>query len=232
MSQANTSSPEQPRIDLKTVMKQPEVIQFTESTDDFLEAQSRIQHDESHAILVANLSREVLQKLGYHERECELAAIAGYLHDIGNMVNRYSHGFSGALITYRILSRLGMDPEEIAQVISAIGNHEENTGGHPVNPIAAAVILADKSNVHRSRVRKCDQAQFTTRDRVNFAAENSELIIDPEKRLITIRLQINPNICSVMEYFEIYLVKMMLCRRAAQYLGCQFELLINDSKLL
>lgn len=220
------------RIVVDMIKDNPIVQQFIATTNDFLGVIGRIQHDAGHAELVANLSYEILNLLGHPERECELAAIAGYLHDLGNLINRASHGFSGALMAYQLLRDMGMPPEEYAQIIAAIGNHEENTGGHPVNPLAAAVILADKSNVHRSRVRKCDPASFTTRDRVNYAAEDSELEVYPEQKLITIRIKINPSICSVVEYFEIYMVKMMLCRRAAQSLGCQFELWINDSKLL
>lgn len=220
------------KITLDTVRNNWQVQQYLGMANEFLGVIGRIQHDVGHAELVAQLSRSILEKLSYSERECELAAIAGYLHDIGNLINRCNHGLSGALMAYRLLRDLGMEPEEIALVISAIGNHEENTGGYPVNHITAAVILADKSNVHRSRVRKCDPATFTTRDRVNYAAERSVLEIVPEKRLLTMRLNIDTSICSVMEYFEIFLTKMVLCRRAANALQCQFELIINEAKLL
>jgi hypothetical protein len=191
-----------------------------------------IQHDEPHALLVADLSHQILTKLGRSARECELAAIAGYLHDIGNLVNRHNHGLSGAVLSFYLLSDLNMDPEEMAVVMSAIGNHEENTGGNPVNSVAAAVILADKSNVHRSRVRKTDLATFTQRDRVNYAVEHTCLEVIPEEKIITMKLKIDSSICSVMEYFEIFLTKMVISRRAAGALGCQFELIINDAKLL
>jgi hypothetical protein len=217
---------------MDTVRNNPQVQQFIRTTDEFLGVLGRIQHDAGHAELVAKLSYEILEKLGHPQRECELAAIAGYLHDLGNLVNRALHGFSGALLAYQILRDMGMDPKEYAQIMAAIGNHEENTGGNPVNSITAAVILADKSNVHRSRVRKSDLASFTTRDRVNYAAEDSRLEVDPDQKIIAIKIKINTEICSVIEYFEIYMVKMMLCRKAAQSLGCQFELWINDSKLL
>jgi len=220
------------KVTLDTVRNNWQVQQYLSKADEFLGVIGRIQHDIGHAELVALLSRSILEKLGYAERDCELAAIAGYLHDIGNLINRSNHGLSGALMAYRLLHDLGMAPEEIAVILSAIGNHEENTGGYPVNHITAAVILADKSNVHRSRVRKCDPAAFTTRDRVNYAAEKSVLEVNPEKRLLTMRLTIDNNICSVMEYFEIFLTKMVLCRRAANALKCQFELIINEAKLL
>lgn len=232
MNETNSVTEGGSQITVEKVKANPLVQQFITTTNDFLGVIGRIQHDAGHAELVADLSYEILDLLGYPKRECELAAVAGYMHDMGNLINRVSHGFSGALMAYQILRDMGMEPEEYAQVMAAIGNHEENTGGHPVNSITAAVILADKSNVHRSRVRKCDPASFTTRDRVNFAAEDSELEVFPEQKMINIRIKINPAICSVVEYFEIYMVKMMLCRRAAQFLGCQFELWINDSKLL
>ncbi|NPV92521.1 MAG: HD domain-containing protein [Firmicutes bacterium] len=227
-----SSAAARPPITVETLRTSPLIQQFITTTNEFLGVLGRIQHDAGHAELVARLSYEILEKLGHPQRECELAAIAGYLHDLGNLVNRASHGFSGALLAYQILRDLGMEPKEYAQVMAAIGNHEENTGGNPVNSITAAVILADKSNVHRSRVRKCDLAAFTTRDRVNYAAEDSELEVRPDEKLIAIRIKIDCQICSVVDYFEIYMVKMMLCRKAAQFLGCQFELWINDSKLL
>lgn len=191
-----------------------------------------IQHNISHAELSAELCSQILTKLGYSEREAELGRIAGYLHDIGNLVNRYGHGMSGALIAFSILLDLKMDPEEIAVIMGAIGNHEENSGGRPVNNVGAALILADKSDVHRSRVRKRDFAVFTPRDRVNYAVTESKLLVDEKSRLISMKIQIDTNVCSVIEYFEIFLTKMLMSRRAAEFLGCRFELLINDNKLL
>lgn len=220
------------RIDFETVKNDPQIRQYLGIGDKYLEAMGTIQHDMPHALLIADLSRHILEKLDYPERKCELAAIAGFLHDIGNLVNRVNHGLSGAIMAFYLLSELNMDPEEMAIIMSAIGNHEENTGGNPVNSVAAAVILADKSNVHRSRVRKPDPTCFTQRDRVNFAVEKTCLEIDPEKKMITMKLKIDTDICSVMEYFEIFLVKMTISRRAAAALGCEFELIINDAKLL
>lgn len=198
---------------------------------EYLSTMLAITHDEEHARHVANLSYRILKVLGYPERDAELAAIAGYMHDIGNVVNRYEHGRSGALIAFHLLMRMGMPPEEIAVVIAAIGNHEERSGV-AVSNVAAAVILADKSNVHYSRVRKEDEATFTTRDRVNFAARESYLTADPDKREIVMHLEIDTSICSVMEYFEIFMTKMLLCRRAANFLNCRFGLVINGHHML
>jgi len=170
--------------------------------------------------------------LNYSPHEAELAAIAGYLHDMGNVVNRYNHGRNGALIVKQILQRLNMPLEDLSTVLAAIGNHEEKTGT-AVTSVSAAVIIADKVDVHSSRVRKKDIASFTTRDRVNYAATKSDLEIDTDpNKIIRLRLEIDPAICSVMEYFEIFLTKMLMCRRAAERLGCKFELVINGAKLL
>ncbi len=220
------------QIDFETIKNDPRVRQYLGIGDKYLEVMGTIQHDMPHALLIADLSRHILEELGHPERECELAAIAGFLHDIGNLVNRVNHGLSGAVLAFYLLSELNMDPEEMAIIMAAIGNHEENTGGNPVNSVAAAVILADKSNVHRSRVRKRDPGNFTPRDRVNYAVENTCLEVDPVEKQITMKLKIDTCICSVMEYFEIFLTKMVISRRAAEALGCQFELIINDAKLL
>jgi len=191
-----------------------------------------IEHNLHHAEQTSILSYEILDKLSYPKREAELAAIAGYLHDIGNLVNRYGHGMSGAIMAFYILLDLNMDPDEIAIIMGAIGNHEEHARGQSVNSVAAALILADKSDVHRSRVRKREISSFTPRDRVNYAVTNSRLLVDSEQKVIALKIDIDINVCSVMEYFEIFLTKMLMCRRAAQYLQCEFELIINDHKLL
>jgi hypothetical protein len=191
-----------------------------------------IEHSLSHAEYVSKLCYEILQKLGYSLREAELAAIAGYLHDIGNLVNRYGHGMSGALLAFNTLMEMGMDPEEVAAIMGAIGNHEEHAGGNSINVIGAALILADKSDVHRSRVRKQEISSFTPRDRVNYAVRNTRLNIDAENKMISLEIDIDTEVCSVMEYFEIFLTKMLMCRRAAQYLGCEFALLVNNNRLL
>jgi len=218
-------------IKLEDIQHNPEVEVLMKKVHEYLSTMLAINHDEEHARYVANLSYRLLKVLGYPERDAELAAIAGYMHDIGNVVNRYEHGRSGALIAFHLLMRMGMPPEEIAVVIAAIGNHEEKSGV-AVSNVAAAVILADKSNVHYSRVRKEDEATFTTRDRVNFAARKSYLTVDPDKREIVMHLEIDTSICSVMEYFEIFMTKMLLCRRAANFLNCRFGLVINGNHML
>jgi HD superfamily phosphodiesterase len=219
-------------VTLKQVKESSLVKQYMDLGNAYIGNIGAIEHNISHAELSAELCSQILTKLGFSEREAELGRIAGYLHDIGNLVNRYGHGMSGALIAFRILLDLGMDPEEIAVIMGAIGNHEENSGGRPVNNVGAALILADKSDVHRSRVRKRDFAVFTPRDRVNYAVTESKLLVDEKNRLITMQIQIDTCVCSVIEYFEIFLTKMLMSRRAAEFLECQFELLINDNKLL
>lgn len=189
------------------------------------------EHGSRHAGIVSSRAYQVLKDLQYDERDCQLAAIAGYLHDIANMINRFNHGGIGASIAYSILSRLEMPPEEIALVISAIGNHEEERG-NAVNHVASALILADKSDVHRSRVTNKDFAKFEIHDRVNYAADHSLLTVDRLKSVITLNLTIDTNICPVMEYFEIFLDRMVMCRRAAEFLNAKFNLVINDNRLL
>lgn len=208
-----------------------EVSTYLARSTEYLGQLGFTEHGRRHAALVAERARRVLAELGYGERDCELAAIAGYLHDIANLVNRYNHGGTGAVMAYAILCRMGMPPEEIALVVSAIGNHEEERG-NAINHVAAALILADKSDVDRSRVTHSDFAKFEIHDRVNYAAEDSRLPIDREGRSITLELTINTAICPVMEYFEIFLDRMIMCRRAAEFLGCRFGLVINDNRLL
>ena len=188
------------------------------------------EHGLRHVGLVSNIASNILEKMEHPERECELAAIAAYLHDIGNAVNRVSHAQTGAILAAGILERHGMKPEEIASVIGAIGNHDE-MDGNPVNNISAALILADKSDVHRSRVRNPDLAKFDIHDRVNYAVERSFLRVYPKER-IALELTIDTEICPVMEYFEIFLARMLLCRKAAEFLLTKFELRINEVKLL
>lgn len=219
-------------VTLDMVKQSPEVQQYLRIGNAYIGNTGAIEHNMQHAELTSSLCYHILKKLGYPEREAELGSIAGYLHDIGNMVNRYGHGMSGALMSFRILLDLNMDPEEIATIMGAIGNHEEQAQGKSVNNVAAALILADKSDVHRSRVRKTDISAFTPRDRVNYAVTHSSLIVDPEGKRITMKIEIDTQVCSVMEYFEIFLTKMLMSRRAAQYLDCEFELIINEYKLL
>ncbi|MHB8917246.1 MAG: HD domain-containing protein [Desulfocucumaceae bacterium] len=218
-------------ITLEDISSNPVVDSFIRKGNQFLGTMGFTDHSYRHVKLVSNIARDILEKLGHSAREAELAAIAGYLHDIGNVVSRNDHGISGAMIVYPIFMQLAMDPEEVAILLSAIANHEEQYG-QPVNSVAAALILADKSDVDRSRVRNSDYATFDIHDRVNYAAENSSVLVDPDRRTITMDLTIDIKICPVMEYFEIFLTRMMLCRRAATFLNCNFKLVINDSKLL
>lgn len=189
------------------------------------------EHGLRHAELASNISKNVLERLEYPKRMAELAAIASYLHDMGNVVNRHSHPFISALLAERILGEMGMPYEEIGIIMGAIGNHDENSG-EIVNPIAAAVILADKTDVHRTRVRNMDPVTFDIHDRVNYAVETSFLHVDPQEETITLKLKIDTEIVPLMDYFEIFLTRMLMCRRAAEGLSCSFLLLINETRFL
>ncbi len=199
--------------------------------NDSLGAIGFTEHGLAHAKRSSNYARNILEALGYPERTCQLAAIAGYMHDIGNTVNRADHAHSGALMAFTLLNKLEMDPEEIALVCSAIGHHDEKTA-YPVNPLAAALILSDKSDVRRTRVRKDAVLTADIHDRVNYAVEDTKLTIDTENKVCLFNIVIATEICPVMEYFEIFLDRMVLCRKAAQALGLQFELVINNTRLL
>ena len=219
------------QITVEDLKKDHEVSVYLTCSTEYLGRLGFTEHGKRHATMISNRAYSVLKGLDYQERDCELAAIAGYIHDIGNMINRYNHGGTGAVMAYPILSRLGMPPEEIALVISAIGNHEEERG-NAINHIASALILADKSDVHRSRVTNKDFATFEIHDRVNYEANNSQLVIDKETRKISLELTIDTSICPVMEYFEIFLARMIMSRRAAHFLDCHFNLIINNNQLL
>lgn len=219
-------------ITVQDVKNNPTIRQYMEVGNAFIGNIGAIEHNMHHADLTCFICYDILNTLGYSQREAELGAIAGYLHDIGNLINRYNHGMSGAIMALNILLDMGMNPGEIATIMGAIGNHEENSGGQPVNNVAAALILADKSDVHRTRVRKHDFSTFTPRDRVNYAVSSSNLFIDKSEMSIVLNMHIDTNVCPVMEYFEIFLIKMLMCRRAAKHLKCEFQLIINDSKLL
>lgn len=218
-------------ITLQCVKADKLVNTFIRKGNEHLEVMGYTDHGPVHIGLVSHLSQDIMIKLGYDMRLAELAGIAGYMHDIGNVVNRNGHSQSGALMAMEILRRLGMEPGEISIICAAIGNHDEGSG-HPVNEVAAALILADKSHVHRNRVRNLDVATFDIHDRVNYAVENSVLDINGTNRVITMQLTIDINICPVMEYFEIFLSRMLMCRRAANFLHCEFELIINNARLL
>jgi uncharacterized protein len=204
---------------------------YIQKADENLGVLGFTEHGFRHTDLVAATARRIMLGLGYEARDAELAAVAGYLHDIGNVVERSHHYYIGALMSMDILKDMGMDEKEIAEVASAVGNHDEQYG-HPVSCISASVILADKSDVHRTRVRNPDFATFDIHDRVNYAVEESELQLDVEKRIITLKLKIDTTISGAMEYFEIFLSRMVLCRRAADFLEARFALIINDAQLL
>lgn len=204
---------------------------YIDQADKSLKAMGYTEHSYAHVTKVANTAEMILTSLGYSDREAELAKIAGYMHDIGNVVNRIDHAQSGAVLAFRLLDKLGMEPDEIAIVISAIGNHDESTAA-AVNPIAAALILADKTDVRRTRVRNQDLKTFDIHDRVNFAVERSEIYFNEDKTSIILDLSIDTSICPVMDYFEIFLGRMLLSRKAAEYLNVKFELLINNQRLL
>ena len=198
--------------------------------DESLIALGYTEHSFAHVVKVADCASRILRMLGYSEREAALARMAGYLHDIGNVINRIDHAQSGAVMAFRILDKMGADPEDIATIITAIGNHDESTA-FPVNPVAAALILADKTDVRRSRVRNPDRANFDIHDRVNYSVRESRLDIKPSESAELI-LTIDTDICAVMDYFEIFLNRMTLCRKAAEKLGLQFRLVINGQRLL
>ena len=199
--------------------------------DESLLAQGFTEHSFGHVTLVADNAAYILRELGFSAHEVELARIAAYLHDIGNLVNRIAHSQSGAIMAFSILDDMHMPAEDIATITTAIGNHDEGTGV-PVNAVAAALILADKSDVRRSRVRNTDETTFDIHDRVNYSVERSAFVIDPDHTTITLNLTVDTHYCSVMDYFEIFMERMLLCRRAAQKLGLQFKLVINEQPLI
>ena len=195
-----------------------------------LDASGYTEHGQRHADRVSDLAVRILKDLGYAERTCELGGVAAYLHDIGNVIARDRHHISSAFLAYDHMRRLGTPVEEVTPVLSAIGNHEESSGV-PVDAVAAAVIIADKSDVHRSRVQNEDKSTFDIHDRVNWSAVASDLQIGREDRVITLGMTIDTAVSTVMEYFEIFLSRMVMCRTAAEKLGCRFELLINGQRL-
>jgi metal-dependent HD superfamily phosphatase/phosphodiesterase len=218
-------------VTLDDLKKDPEVDAYITKANEYTEAIGYTEHGARHANLTASIAYNTLKRLAYQERDTQLAAVAAYLHDIGNMVSRINHEHTGAMLANSILLRLGMDPVERGIIMGAIGNHEEK-GGEPVSPVGAAVILADKSDVHRSRVRNPDMTTFDIHDRVNYAVEHSFLRVDEKGKTISLELTIDTKLSQVMEYFEIFLSRMVMCRRAAQFLACEFKLQINGAKLL
>ena len=218
------------KITRDDIRKNEEIRTYIQKADESLIALGYTEHSFAHVTKVAETASEILTILGYSERDAELAWMAGYLHDIGNVVNRVDHAQSGAVMAFRILDRMGADPEDIATIITAIGNHDESTA-FPVNPVAAALILADKTDVRYTRVRKIEGMDFDIHDRVNFAVKESKVEIVRDA-YIRSTLKIDTAMCSVMEYFEIFLNRMLLCRKAADKLGLRFKLVINDQELM
>ena len=218
-------------ITFHDIKRDPQIRTYIQKADESLIALGFTEHSFAHVGLVAANSKYILETLGYSPREVELVQIAGYLHDIGNLVNRIDHSQSGAVMAFRILDRMGMDAADSAEIVTAIGNHDEGTG-KPVSTLAAALILADKSDVRRSRVRNRDTANFDIHDRVNYSVTKAELKINESKTLIKLKLHIDTRYGSVMDYFEIFLGRMTLCRKAAETLGLQFKLIINEQQLI
>lgn len=216
---------------LEDVKRDPEVEAFLTKANEYTGVIGFTEHGLRHATLTSNIAANVLRRLGHDERTVQLGAIGAYLHDIGNLVSRVNHEHTGAMLADRILLRLGMPPDERATVMGAIGNHEERHG-EPVSAVGAAVILADKSDVHRSRVRNPDRTTFDIHDRVNYAVEHSFLRVEEKSKTVTLELTIDTAMSQVMDYFEIFLGRMLMCRRAATFLGCGFKLQINGVKIL
>ena len=216
-------------ISYDIIRRDKSVQAYIAAADSALAALGYTEHSSAHLATVSERAAYILKGLGYDEKTVELARIAGYLHDIGNVVNRVNHSQSGAIIAFNILSRYDMPPEDIAEIVSAIGNHDEGTGV-PISPIAAALIIADKSDVRRSRVRNPDAASFDIHDRVNFSVMESALALSKDKSEITLVLALDTMVSPIMDYFEIFLERMKLCRAAAIHLGIAFHLFMNGQQ--
>jgi metal-dependent HD superfamily phosphatase/phosphodiesterase len=216
-------------ITVEHVRRDPEVIALIQRANESLRTLGYTEHGQRHAGLVGHIAENVLERLGHDERTHQLANVAGYLHDIGNCIHRQHHAQSGSLIALHILSRLGMTPEETAIVMNAIGNHEEERG-QATTPVAAALIIADKADVHRSRVHNPNMEDFDIHDRVNYATTRSFVRVRADDKIIALELEIDTNFAQVIEYFEIFLARMTMVRQAVQFLGCQFQLIINDAR--
>lgn len=216
-------------VTIEQVKKDSEVVSFIRSANAALKRIGFTEHGQRHAGLVGSIAENVLERLEYSERERQLANIAGYLHDIGNVIHRENHALSGSLMAWQILSRLGMQPDECAIVMNAIGNHEEERG-RATTAVAAALIIADKADVHRSRVQNPNMAAFDIHDRVNYAATRSFVRALPEDKVIALELEIDTDYAQVIEYFEIFLDRMTMVRQAVDFLGCNFQLIINETR--
>ena len=219
------------RVTYEDVKRSEEIRTYITQADASLIALGYTEHSFAHVTRCAEVAGDLLAELGYDEHQIELCKIAAYMHDIGNVVNRHDHNVSGATMAIRILDNMGMEPEDVAAVITAIGHHDDATA-FPVNAIAAALILADKTDVRRSRVRNRETINFDIHDRVNYAVERSEVSLDRDSKTFTLSLSINTEVCAVMDYFEIFLQRMLLCRKAAGFFGLTFKLDINGLTLL
>jgi len=218
-------------ITFDLIQHHEEVLTYLKAGDHVLDVMGYTEHGIVHANIVAVWASQILEAFGYSEKDIELVKIAGFLHDIGNVVNRVNHAHSGAIMAYDILTRLNMDPIDISHVISAIGNHDEGSG-FPISPLAAALMIADKSDVRRSRVRTVEHDRFDIHDRVNYAVETAQLTIDEREKTISLSLTIDTSIAAKMEYFEIFISRMLMCRKAASYLGATFILYMNNSRMI
>lgn len=216
------------------IKEDPEVRELISSADRNLGVLGFTEHGFRHVGLVANIAHNVMKRLGYDERHQELAQIAGYTHDIGNVISRHGHASTGAVLSHAILTRMNMDPQDVIVVMSAIGSHGDDAGrlGEPVHPVSAALILADKSDVHRTRVRITDPAEFDEHDQMNYATTSSFLRVEAESSTITLELEIDTSMASVMKYFELFMPRMQMCRRAANLLDQSFRITINDVAVL
>ena len=218
-------------VTYKYIKQNPDIMEYIRRADKTLEALGYTEHSFAHVEKVAQTASMILSELGYPERQIELARIAGIMHDIGNVINRIDHAQSGAVMAFRLLDNLNMPADEICSIISAIGNHDESTA-MPVDPISAALIIGDKTDVRRSRVRNTDLLTFDIHDRVNYAVEKSLLHFNDDKTALILELDIDTEISSVMEYFEIFLDRMLLCKKASEYLGLKFRMTANGTKIL
>lgn len=219
------------KLTYKDIRDSKEINAYIEKGNETLGVMGYTEHSRRHAVKAAQTAGKILKELGYEEHEIELSKIAGYMHDIGNCVNRSDHPHSGALMSFQILREMGMDYEDIAVIINAIGQHDESTGT-PVDPVSAALILADKTDVRRNRVRNQNIASFDKHDRVNYAAISSDLIIQADKKVIHLNIELDEAISSIMDYFEIFLQRMLMCKRACEILGMRFKLTANGNKIV
>ena len=218
-------------ITFEEIKKNETINTYIKKADASLEALGYTEHNFAHVTKVAVDAAYILETLGYCEHDIELAKIAGYMHDIGNLVNRVDHSQSGAIMAFKILTDLGFEPEDVATITTAIGNHDEGDGV-PVNPVAAALIIADKSDVRYTRVRNTDLPSFDIHDRVNYSVKKSSIKINGDKTLLKLKLEVDTKVSSVVNYFEIFLDRMVLCRKACEKLNLEFKLIINEQQLM